>query len=110
MSSVNKPEDIQLVYGIISDRISELTDISKEQKEQKLARVVLRLREAILKSYIIVGFPKVYAIDMQSMHVLIILIYDSLRPSMHCNNLLMLRLLLSNHCFQISRLGNYTTD
>jgi pyruvate kinase len=59
MSSVNKPEDIQHVYDIISNRIEQLETLSKLEKNKLLSTIVLKLREAILKSYIIIGFPKV---------------------------------------------------
>lgn len=58
MSSVNKPKDIQQWYNIISERIEQMNS-TKEEKDKLIAKVVLRLREAILKSFIIVGFPKV---------------------------------------------------
>ena len=59
MSSVNKPEDVKHVYDIIEQRVDQKRDLSKEEKNKMLAAIVLKLREAILKSYIIIGFPKV---------------------------------------------------
>lgn len=59
MSSVNRPEDVQQVYHIIADRIEAIEKHSKAEKNKLLASIVLKLREAILKSYIIIGFPKV---------------------------------------------------
>ncbi|GAN07385.1 conserved hypothetical protein [Mucor ambiguus] len=58
MSSVNKPEDVKHVYDIIAQRVYQKQDLSKEAKNKLMAAVVLKLREAILKSYIIIGFPK----------------------------------------------------
>lgn len=59
MSSVNQPGDVKLVYQIISDRIDLLENKTRVEKNHLLASIVLKLREAILKSYIIIGFPKV---------------------------------------------------
>jgi hypothetical protein len=59
MSSVNRPEDIQQVYDRISNRVDSLGNLSRPEKNQVLASIVLKLREAILKSYIATGFPKV---------------------------------------------------
>jgi hypothetical protein len=59
MSSVNKPEDVQQVYHIISDRVQQLENLSSQEKNKLVAQIVLKLREAILKSYIVIGFPKV---------------------------------------------------
>jgi hypothetical protein len=53
---VNRPEDIKHVYSVISERIDKSNNGNNDQLK---AKVVLRLREAILKSYIITGFPKV---------------------------------------------------
>ncbi|KAI9483018.1 MAG: AhpD-like protein [Benjaminiella poitrasii] len=59
ISSVNKPDDIQFVYYAIVDQIENSSNLlSKEEKNKLIASVILRLREAILKSYIIIGFPK----------------------------------------------------
>ncbi|GAA5796996.1 hypothetical protein HPULCUR_002374 [Helicostylum pulchrum] len=58
MSSVNQPGDVKLVYQIISDRIDLLENKTRVEKNHLLASIVLKLREAILKSYIIIGFPK----------------------------------------------------
>ncbi|KAI8348309.1 AhpD-like protein [Blakeslea trispora] len=57
INSVNQPKDIQHVYSIISTRIAQTTN-SSEQKTQLLSNATLRLREAILKSFVIIGFPK----------------------------------------------------
>lgn len=59
MSSVNKPEDVKHVYNIITERVELKQNMTKEEKNKLIARIVLKLREAILKSYIIIGFPKV---------------------------------------------------
>lgn len=59
MSSVNKPEDVKHVYDIIAQRVDQKQGLSKEAKHKMMAAIVLKLREAILKSYIIIGFPKV---------------------------------------------------
>jgi hypothetical protein len=59
MSSVNKPEDVKYVYNIIAERVEQNQNLTKEEKNKLIARIVLNLREAILKSYIIIGFPKV---------------------------------------------------
>lgn len=56
MNSVNKPEDIKQWFKIIIDRIEKL---KIEEKDNTLAKMVSKLREAIFKSYVIVGFPKV---------------------------------------------------
>ncbi|KAK4509632.1 uncharacterized protein ATC70_006934 [Mucor velutinosus] len=58
MSSVNKPEDVKHVYDIIAQQVDQKQDLPKEAKNKLIAAVVLKLREAILKSYIIIGFPK----------------------------------------------------
>ncbi|KAI7907800.1 uncharacterized protein BX663DRAFT_528501 [Cokeromyces recurvatus] len=58
ISSVNKPNDIQIVYQVISDKIDKMNHLSKEEKNQLFAKIILRLREAILKSFVIIGFPK----------------------------------------------------
>ncbi|KAI8356094.1 AhpD-like protein [Choanephora cucurbitarum] len=57
INSVNQPKDIQHVYSVISTRIAQ-SDDSPEKKTELLSNVVLRLREAILKSFVIIGFPK----------------------------------------------------
>lgn len=62
MSSVNRPEDVQHVYHIIAERIDKTENQTKAEKNKLLASIVLKLREAILKSYIIIGFPKVYVL------------------------------------------------
>lgn len=59
MSSVNKPEDVKHIYDIISERVDQKQEMSREAKNKLIAAIVLKLREAILKSYIIIGFPKV---------------------------------------------------
>lgn len=59
MSSVNKPEDVKHVYNITAERVEQNQNLTKEEKNKLIARIVLKLREAILKSYIIIGFPKV---------------------------------------------------
>lgn len=59
MSSVNKPEDVKHVYNIIAERVEQEQNLINEEKNKLIARIVLKLREAILKSYIIIGFPKV---------------------------------------------------
>lgn len=56
MNSLNKPEDIQPWFNILLDRINRLECNSKDAI---IAQMVSKLREAILKSYVIVGFPKV---------------------------------------------------
>ncbi|KAI8643622.1 AhpD-like protein [Parasitella parasitica] len=58
MSAVNKPEDVSHVYNIISERVERTKDMTIEEKNRLIAAIVLKLREAILKSYIIIGFPK----------------------------------------------------
>lgn len=59
MSSVNRPEDIQHVYAIIDHRVDSIPNLARVEKNKLLANIVLKLREAILKSYIATGFPKV---------------------------------------------------
>lgn len=59
MSSVNKPEDVKHVYALIAQQVDQKQGLSNEAKNELLAAIVLKLREAILKSYIIIGFPKV---------------------------------------------------
>lgn len=66
MSSVNKPQDIQQWYNIILEKIEQLEHKTKQEKDNLNVQVVLRLREAILKSFIIVGFPKVSSIYMHA--------------------------------------------
>ncbi|CAO3612520.1 unnamed protein product [Mucor fragilis] len=58
MSSVNKPEDVKHVYALIAQQVDQKQGLSNEAKNELLAAIVLKLREAILKSYIIIGFPK----------------------------------------------------
>ncbi|CEP13834.1 hypothetical protein [Parasitella parasitica] len=58
MSSVNKPEDIKHIYDIINERVDKMENMTIEEKNKLIAAIVLKLREAILKSYIIIGFPK----------------------------------------------------
>lgn len=70
MSSVNKPEDVQYIYHIISERLQQVESLSIQEKNKLLAQIVLRLREAILKSYVIIGFPKVQLTRKQCMLVL----------------------------------------
>lgn len=59
MSSVNRPEEIQHVYAIIENRVGLIPNLSQLERNKLLASIVLKLREAILKSYIATGFPKV---------------------------------------------------
>lgn len=63
MSSVNRPEEIQHVYAIIENRVNVIPNLSQLERNKLLANIVLKLREAILKSYIATGFPKVKYIN-----------------------------------------------
>ncbi|KAI9022169.1 hypothetical protein CLU79DRAFT_751466 [Phycomyces nitens] len=66
ISALNHPKDLAEVYNLVSSSADEL-EISLENKQAEMAKVVLRLREAILKSFIVTGFPK--AINtLQSLH------------------------------------------
>ncbi|KAI8987761.1 AhpD-like protein [Mycotypha africana] len=58
MSSVNKPEDIQYIYQTIEAKIDNLSQQNESKKNNILSSIVLRLREAVLKSHVIIGFPK----------------------------------------------------
>ncbi|KAI8993365.1 AhpD-like protein [Pilobolus umbonatus] len=58
ISSVNHPEDIHHVYKMTSTQIDNVDQISTGERDKMRARVVLRLREALLKSHVIIGFPK----------------------------------------------------
>lgn len=59
MNSVNKPEDIQPWFNIIIDRINKIESTDKKEKDDLTVKIVSKLREAIFKSYVIVGYPKV---------------------------------------------------
>lgn len=85
MSSVNKPEDVKHVYNIITERVELKQNMTKEEKNKLIARVVLKLREAILKSYIIIGFPKVIC-ELSNRRLFDLLINHYKRLSIHYNN------------------------
>lgn len=59
MSSVNRPEDVVYVYEEISNQVNSFGNLSGLEKNKLMASIVLKMREAILKSYIATGFPKV---------------------------------------------------
>jgi hypothetical protein len=54
ITAVNQPQDVQHVYSVISEQVG-----NTQYKDKILAQIVLRIREAVLKSYVIIGFPKV---------------------------------------------------
>ncbi|KAL0083108.1 hypothetical protein F4703DRAFT_1860126 [Phycomyces blakesleeanus] len=57
ISALNHPKDLTEIYAILSNSLND-QEISLEFKEAETVKVVLRLREAILKSFIVTGFPK----------------------------------------------------
>ncbi|CEI85712.1 hypothetical protein RMCBS344292_00169 [Rhizopus microsporus] len=58
MSSVNRPEDIQHIYDIVSDNVNKIPNKTREEKNRLVSKIILRLREGVFKSHVIVGFPK----------------------------------------------------
>jgi hypothetical protein len=59
MASVNHPEDVRDVYDVISNHINQMQGKSQSVKNDLMSKIVLRMREAALKSHVIIGFPKV---------------------------------------------------
>ncbi|KAI8882648.1 hypothetical protein K501DRAFT_220847 [Backusella circina FSU 941] len=53
ITAVNQPQDVQHVYSFISEQVKK-----SNGEDKVLAQVVLRIREAVLKSFVIIGFPK----------------------------------------------------
>ncbi|KAG1047454.1 hypothetical protein G6F43_010094 [Rhizopus delemar] len=58
MASVNHPEDVRDVYDVISNHINQMQGKSQSVKNDLMSKIVLRMREAALKSHVIIGFPK----------------------------------------------------
>lgn len=58
MASVNHPEDVKDVYDVISDHVGQIHK-NQVSKDELISKTVLRMREAALKSHVIIGFPKV---------------------------------------------------
>ena len=79
MSSVNHPEDIQHIYDIVSDNVNKIPNKTREEKNRLVSKIILRLREGVFKSHVIVGFPKVNKNAYICQHELIT---DSSRPLM----------------------------
>ncbi|KAG1454709.1 hypothetical protein G6F56_007252 [Rhizopus delemar] len=57
MASVNHPEDVKDVYDVISDHVGQIHK-NQVSKDELISKTVLRMREAALKSHVIIGFPK----------------------------------------------------
>ncbi|KAI7864986.1 hypothetical protein BDF14DRAFT_1731130 [Spinellus fusiger] len=57
MSQLNRPEDIPEVYRL-AEQMIDISDKDTEGKETDKTQVVMRLKDAILKSNLATGFPK----------------------------------------------------
>ncbi|CAO3647144.1 unnamed protein product [Cunninghamella blakesleeana] len=58
ISTLNQPQDIKYVYHYIKKDIQSFENLSDEQKNDLEAKIVMKLRDAILKGFIAGGFPK----------------------------------------------------
>ncbi|KAI9280377.1 hypothetical protein BY458DRAFT_553263 [Sporodiniella umbellata] len=61
----NHPKDIVCLYKVISDHITELKNKTQQEKNQLLAKTVLRIQDAGIKSFPLIGFPKSSSAIMQ---------------------------------------------
>lgn len=59
ISTLNQPQDIKYVYSFIQNDIQSFKNLSIEQKIDLEVKIVMKLRDAILKGFIATGFPKV---------------------------------------------------
>ncbi|KAI9308727.1 hypothetical protein BJ944DRAFT_259712 [Cunninghamella echinulata] len=58
ISTLNQPQDIKYVYSFIQNDIQSFKNLSIEQKIDLEVKIVMKLRDAILKGFIATGFPK----------------------------------------------------
>lgn len=56
MTSLNRPQDIPQVYKAVEKKL-EAAPASEQESEK--TRVIMRMREAIFKTFVLIGYPKV---------------------------------------------------